>query len=158
MAHHSPTAALLRVIQSSSGISQPTRLSHKACRWHTRITSIRISRTTTCHPCRSRHRPINHISHSKKWLRRHPDVGATKSSRATLRVSFVFSILHSRHKSCGPASSPYNLCRPLESLSSIILKALRMGLTAIGASLRPDESSTDPQLRPSLSVYIKTNI
>lgn len=30
-----------------------------------------------------------------------------------------------------------------------------MGLTAIGASLRPDEFSTDLQLRPSLLVYRK---
>lgn len=36
-----------------------------------------------------------------------------------------------------------------------ILKALRMGLTAIGASLRPDEFSTDLQLRPSPLVYRK---
>ncbi|EEG71470.1 hypothetical protein BIFPSEUDO_02341 [Bifidobacterium pseudocatenulatum DSM 20438 = JCM 1200 = LMG 10505] len=40
---------------------------------------------------------------------------------------------------------------------SYILKALRMNLTAIGASLRPDEFSTDPQLRPSVTVYPKTN-
>jgi len=44
------------------------------------------------------------------------------------------------------------------AIFNYILKALRMGLTAIGASLRPDEFSTDPQLRPSLEVYIKTNI
>lgn len=45
MAHPSLTAALLRVMQSSSGISQPARLLHKACRWHTRITIIRIPET-----------------------------------------------------------------------------------------------------------------
>ncbi len=155
MAHHSPTAALLRVIQSSSGISQPTRLSHKACRWHTRITSIRISRTTKCHSCRGRHRSINHIP------KRSGSDAIPASEPPNPRAppcAHRFRYVAFRHKSCGPASLPYNLCRPLESLSSIILKALRMGLTAIGASLRPDESSTDPQLRPSLSVYIKTHI
>ena len=52
MARSSLTAALLRVIRTSSGISQSARLLHKACHWHTRIISIRSCRTIpfpSCH-------------------------------------------------------------------------------------------------------------
>ena len=68
--------------------------------------------------------------------------------------SVSLSVLHLRPGAC--AVLPH--CRCFESLLfSYILKALRMNLTAIGASLRPDEFSTDPQLRPSVTVYPKTN-
>lgn len=153
MAHPSLTAALLRVMQSSSGISQPARLSHKACRWHTRITSIRIPKT------------FQHaVSQIAKGVAPNPfESGATHSGRRFpllcyalpyAHFSVLLSVLHLRPGAC--AVLPHR--RRLESLLfSYILKALRMNLAAIDASLRPDEFSTDPQLRPSTTVYPKTN-
>ena len=146
MARPSLTAALLRVMQSSSGISQPARLSHKACRWHTRITSIRIPKQIA------------------KGVAPNPfESGATHSGRRFpllcyalpyAHFSVSLSVLHLRPGAC--AVLPHR--RRLESLLfSYILKALRMDLAAIDASLRPDEFSTDPQLRPSTTVYPKTN-
>ena len=63
MTRSSLAAALLPAIQTILGISQPARLLHKACCWHTRITTIRHRRTkprSTCraHP-RSRNRGIS---------------------------------------------------------------------------------------------------
>lgn len=152
MAHPSLTVALLRVMQSSSGISQPARLSHKACRWHTRIISIRIPKT------------FQHaVSQIAKGMAPDPfESGAIHSGRRFplcyalpyAHSSVSLSVLHLRPGAC--AVLPH--CRCFESLLfSYILKALRMNLTAIGASLRPDEFSTDPQLRPSVTVYPKTN-
>lgn len=153
MAHPSLTAALLRVMQSSSGISQPTRLSHKACRWHTRVTSIRIPKT------------FQHaVSQIAKGVAPNPfESGATHSGRRFpllchalpyAHFSVSLSVLHLRPGAC--AVLPHR--RRLESLLfNYILKALRMDLAAIDASLRPDEFSTDPQLRPSTTVYPKTN-
>ena len=153
MARPSLTAALLRVMQSSSGISQPARLSHKACRWHTRITSIRIPKT------------FQHaVSQIAKGVAPNPfESGATHSGRRFPLLCYALpyahssvslSVLHLRPGAC--AVLPH--CRCFESLSfSYILKALRMDLAAIDASLRPDEFSTDPQLRPSITVYPKTN-
>ena len=144
MAHPSLTAALLRVMQSSSGISQPARLLHKACRWHTRIISIRIPKT------------FQHaVSQIAKGVAPNPfESGATHSGRRFpllcyalpyAHFSVSLSVLHLRPGAC--AVLPHR--RRLESLLfSYILKALRMNLTAIDASLRPDEFSTDPQLRP----------
>lgn len=153
MAHPSLTVALLRVMQSSSGISQPARLSHKACRWHTRIISIRIPKT------------FQHaVSQIAKGMAPDPfESGAIHSGRRFPLLCYAppyahssvsLSVLHLRPGAC--AVLPH--CRCFESLLfSYILKALRMNLTAIGASLRPDEFSTDPQLRPSVTVYPKTN-
>lgn len=153
MAHPSLTAALLRVMQSSSGISQPARLSHKACRWHTRIISIRIPKT------------FQHaVSQIAKGVAPNPfESGATHSGRRFpllcyalpyAHFSVSLSVLHLRPGAY--AVLPHH--RRLESLLfSYILKALRMNLAAIDASLRPDEFSTDPQLRPSITVYPKTN-
>ena len=45
MTRSSLAAALLRAIHAIRGISQPTCLLHKACRWHTRIISIRQGAT-----------------------------------------------------------------------------------------------------------------
>ena len=146
MAHPSLTAALLRVMQSSSGISQPARLSHKACRWHTRVTSIRIPKT------------FQHaVSQIAKGVAPNPfESGATHSGRRFPLLCYALpyahfpvslSVLHLRPGAC--AVLPHR--RRLESLLfSYILKALRMNLAAIDASLRPDEFSTDPQLRPQL--------
>lgn len=153
MALLSLTAALLRVMQSSSGISQTARLLHKACRWHTRIISIRIPKT------------FQHaVSQIAKGMAPNPfESGATHSGRRFpllchalpyAHSSVSLSVLHLRPGAC--AVLPHR--RRLESLLfSYILKALRMNLAAIGASLRPDEFSTDPQLRPSITVYPKTN-
>ena len=63
MTRSSLAAALLPAIQTIPGISQPACLLHKACCWHTRITTIRHRRTkprSTCraHP-RSRNRGIS---------------------------------------------------------------------------------------------------
>lgn len=151
MAHPSLTVALLHVMQSSSGISQPTRLLHKACRWHTRITSIRIPKT------------FQHaVSQIAKGMAPNSfESGAIHSGRRFPLLCYALpyayssvslSVLHLRPGAC--AVLPH--CRRFESLLfSYILKALRMNLSAIGASLRPDEFSTDPQLRPSLTVYPK---
>ena len=153
MAHPSLTVALLRVMQSSSGISQPARLSHKACRWHTRIISIRIPKT------------FQHaVSQIAKGMAPNSfESGAIHSGRRFPLLCYALpyayssvslSVLHLRPGAC--AVLPH--CRRFESLLfSYILKALRMNLSAIGASLRPDEFSTDPQLRPSITVYPKTN-
>ena len=153
MAHPSLTVALLRVMQSSSGISQPARLSHKACRWHTRIISIRIPKT------------FQHaVSQIAKGMAPDPfESGAIHSGRRfpllchappCAHSSVSLSVLHLRPGAF--AVPPHR--RHLESLLfSYILKALRMNLAAIDASLRPDESSTDPQLQPSVTVYLKTN-
>lgn len=147
------TAALLRVMQSSSGISQPARLSHKACRWHTRVISIRIPKT------------FQHaVSQIAKGVAPNPfESGATHSGRRFpllcyalpyAHFSVSLSVLHLRPGAC--AVLPHR--HRLESLLfSYILKALRMDLAAIDASLRPDEFSSDPQLRPSTTVYPKTN-
>lgn len=153
MAHPSLTAALLRVMQSSSRISQPARLLHKACRWHTRITIIRIPET------------FQHaVSQVAKGMAPNPfESGAIRLGRRfpllchappCAHSSVSLSVLHLRPGAF--AVLPHR--RHLESLLfSYILKALRMNLAAIDASLRPDESSTDPQLRPSVTVYLKTN-
>ena len=153
MAHHSLTVALLRVMQSSSGISQPARLSHKACRWHTQIISIRIPKT------------FQHaVSQIAKGMAPDPfESRAIHSGRRFPLLCYALPYAHSSvslsvlHLRPGAyAVLPH--CRRLESLLfSYILKALRMNLSAVGASLRPDEFSTDPQLRPSITVYPKTN-
>lgn len=153
MAHPSLTVALLRVMQSSSGISQPARLLHKACRWHTRITIIRIPET------------FQHaVSQVAKGMAPNPfESGAIRLGRRfpllchappCAHSSVSLSVLHLRPGAY--AVLPHH--RRLESLLfNYILKALRMNLAAIDASLRPDEFSTDPQLRPSITVYPKTN-
>ena len=60
MTRSSLATALLPAIQTILGISQPTCLLHKACRWHTRITTIRhrwtkpsfaVSQAGTCGSC-----------------------------------------------------------------------------------------------------------
>ena len=152
MAHPSLTVALLRVMQSSSGISQPARLSHKACRWHTQIISIRIPKT------------FQHaVSQIAKGMAPDPfESGAIHSGRRFPLLCYALpyahssvslSVLHLRPGAC--AVLPH--CRCFESLLfSYILKALRMNLTAIGASLRPDEFSTDPQT-PAFSYSIPQN-
>ena len=153
MARPSLTVALLRVMQSSSGISQPARLSHKACRWHTRIISIRICQDNAgIIVSQISKRPITTDPVGSDAIHSASEV-PTSLPRATLRASLQASDV-CFITPCGPASCAV---LPIAAVSnryirlffSYILKALRMGLTAIGASLRPDEFSTDPQLRPS---------
>lgn len=93
----------------------------------------------------------------EEWLRRHPGIGATLP-RATLRASLQTSeSFHNPMRPGRPRRTAYAAIsnRYIRLFFSYILKALAHGLTAIGASLRPDEFSTDLQLRPSPLVYRK---
>lgn len=145
MAHPSLTVALLRVMQSSSGISNP-----HACHIRHAVGTHKLSvygfpRHSNM-PCRKS---------QKEWPRILSNPGPSTREggshfllRATLRALFSLVVCFAfAARAC--AVLPH--CRCFESLLfSYILKALRMNLTAIGASLRPDEFSTDPQLRPQL--------
>ena len=69
MTRSSLATALLPAIQTILGISQPTCLLHKACRWHTRITTIRhrwtkpsfaVSQAGTCGSCHDAPLTVSH--------------------------------------------------------------------------------------------------
>ena len=69
MTRSSLAMALLPAIQTILGISQPTCLLHKACRWHTRITTIRhrwtkpsfaVSQAGTCGSCHDAPLTVSH--------------------------------------------------------------------------------------------------
>lgn len=69
MTRSSLATALLPAIQTILGISQPTCLLHKACRWHTRITTIQhrwtkssfaVSQAGTCGSCHDAPLTVSH--------------------------------------------------------------------------------------------------
>lgn len=69
MTRSSLATALLPAIQTILGISQPTCLLHKACCWHTRITTIRhrwtkpsfaVSQAGTCGSCHDAPLTVSH--------------------------------------------------------------------------------------------------
>lgn len=69
MTRSSLATALLPAIQTILGISQPTCLLHKACCWHTRITTIRhrwtkppfaVSQAGTCDSCHDAPLTVSH--------------------------------------------------------------------------------------------------
>lgn len=69
MTRSSLATALLPAIQTILGISQPTCLLHKACCWHTRITTIRhrwtkpsfaVSQAETCGSCHDAPLTVSH--------------------------------------------------------------------------------------------------
>ena len=156
MARSSLTAALLRVIRTSSGVSQSARLLHKACHWHTRITSIRSCRTIPFPSCHG-------IKNGPGGL---PATGTIRSGKEVPTLGSyappcAFTITQMRCLLSVLLRPGLPAVLPLAAFSnryiqlffsyySIILKALRMCLAAVDASLRPADFSTDPQLRPSL--------
>ncbi|OSG89793.1 hypothetical protein B0042_1840 [Bifidobacterium adolescentis] len=58
-------------MQSSSGISQPARLLHKACRWHTQITSIQVCRTMLDNRVATATAVIRRVAPTPSWHRSH---------------------------------------------------------------------------------------